>query len=70
MADGNFTRKTMDWHRRKTINARFVIVSDDMQWCRNIKGNDIVYSKFREPILDLAVLSLCYHTIITGGSFG
>ena len=71
MADANFTRKAMDWHRRKTAHARFVIVSDDMQWCRNnIKGNDIVYSKFREPILDLAVLSLCYHTILTGGSFG
>ena len=71
MADGNFTRKAMDWHRRKTANARFVIVSDDMQWCRNnIKGYDIVYSNFTEPIMDLAVLSLCYHTIITGGSFG
>lgn len=70
MADGNYTRKAMEWHRKKTDHVSFVVVSDDIKWCQdNIKGNDVIYSNFSEPIIDLAIMSLCHHAIITGGSF-
>lgn len=71
IADGNYTRKAMDWHRIKSDKALFVVVSDDIPWCKdNIKGDDVIFSSFTEGIIDLAVLSLCHHCIITGGSFG
>lgn len=71
VADGNYTRKAMEWQRSKFKNVLFVVVSDDKKWCRdNIKGNDVIFSNATEAIIDLAIMSLCNHCIITGGSFG
>ena len=71
VADGNYTQKAMDWYRKKYNQCLFVVVSDDIPWCKdNIKGEDVVYSNFTEGIVDLAILSLCHHSIITGGTFG
>ena len=70
VADRNYTIKTMDFFRERHKDAVFVVVSDDHKWCRkNVKGSDVVYSNFKEPIIDMAILSLCNHTIITSGSF-
>ena len=71
IADGNYTRKAMDWHRTRSNKVLFVVVSDDIPWCKgNIKGKDVIFSNFTEGVLDMTVLSLCHHCIITGGSFG
>ena len=71
VADGNYTRKSMSFFREKYKDAFFVIVSDDQKWCRKtINGSDVIFSPFKEPIVDMAILSLCNHTIITAGSYG
>ena len=71
IADGNYTRKAMDWHRKRSDKVLFVVVSDDKPWCKdNIKGKDVIFSNFTEGVLDMTILSLCQHCIITGGSFG
>ena len=71
VADGNYTRKAMSAFRAQYIDAFFVVVSDDQDWCKeNIKGNDVTFSPFKEPIVDMAILSLCDHVIITAGTFG
>ena len=71
VADGNYIRRAMEWYRRKSDKCLFVVVSDDKRWCRdNIKGGDVIYSHYEKGIIDMAILSLCHHSIITGGSFG
>ena len=70
VADGNYTQKAMTFYRQRYKDAHFVVCSDDMKWCKkNINGSDISYSKFKEPILDMTLMSLCHHMIITAGTF-
>ena len=65
-----YISKAMDFFRRQHTYARFVVVSNDIKWCRdNISGTDVFFSNFTEPILDMAILSLCDHTIISTGTF-
>jgi hypothetical protein len=49
----------------------FVVCSDDYEWCNNVWGNDenftVVNSK--SPYVDLCVMSLCDHHIISNSSF-
>jgi len=52
-------------------NVRFLITSDDIEWCRTqeIFSNSVLVDS-SNPILDLAILSHCDHMILTVGSFG
>ena len=71
VADRNYTRKSMNFFRENYKDAFFVVLSDDQKWCKdNINGSDVIFSPFKEPIVDMAILSLCNHTIITSGSYG
>ena len=70
VADKFYINRAMEFFRKKYENAFFVVVSDDKKWCKdNFKGNDVLFSQFREPILDMAIMSLSDHAIITAGSF-
>lgn len=67
--------RAMNYFRNKfPKRALFVVVSDDMQWCRhNLQSDDIVYagnSETSNPAIDLALLASCNHSIITYGNFG
>ena len=65
-----FLLKAMNWFRHQHKDARFVVVSNDQQWCKdNIHGEDVFFSTFTEPILDMAILSLCNHTVMSTGTF-
>ena len=64
---------------RKNYNASlgfiniFVVVSDDLQWCKNtFQDMDDVYFSHEDhsPYLDLAILSKCNHSIFGLGTFG
>lgn len=50
----------------------FVVCSDSIDWCRDALQNrtDVVFVATGQPELDMAILSLCDHSIITVGSFG
>ena len=62
--------KAMNWFRRQHKDTRFVVVSDDQSWCRdNISGKDVFFSTLTAPILDMAILSLCNHTVMSTGTF-
>ena len=68
--DQEFFNKSMNYYRRLYSDAIFVVVSDDQPWCqRNIVGPYVRYSSFREAIVDLAIMTLSDHTIITAGTF-
>ncbi|KAL3871027.1 hypothetical protein ACJMK2_039051 [Sinanodonta woodiana] len=71
-ATPSYLHKSMTYFREKYSNIIFIIASDDISWCKdNIKINyDNVFSKFDDPLVDMAMLSVCDHVIITSGTFG
>ena len=71
VASKRYMKKAMDYFRHLYPNAFFVVVSNGKKWCRqNLAGKDVTFSKFKEPIIDMSILSLCDHAIVTSGSFG
>ncbi|XP_067652747.1 galactoside alpha-(1,2)-fucosyltransferase 2-like [Haliotis asinina] len=71
-ANKDYLDKALTYFRSKFKNASFIVVSDDIKWCEeNIKGEDVhILKKNNSPEVDMAILTLCNHTIITSGSFG
>ena len=70
VADRLYIKKAMNFFITKYPNSFFVVVSDDKRWCKdNIVGTNVVFSEFELPIIDLAIMSLCDHMIITVGTF-
>ena len=66
----------MNLFRTLVVNPIFIVVSDDMVWCReHIVGPDVIYAP-DEAVedtkigRDLALLASCSHTILTYGTFG
>jgi hypothetical protein len=55
----------------KFTNHKFLIFSDDIQWCKNNFGNEnnIIYSELNSHIQDMCGMSLCSHNIIANSSF-
>ena len=71
IADKHYINKSMHFFRERFKYAHFVVCSDGMKWSQeNIVGPDVTFSIFRKPIIDMAIMSLCDHMIITAGSFG
>ena len=69
-APTTYITKAFDYYRNKYPNAQFVMVSDDSKWCQNnFKHSDIHVVSLGDPYLDLALLSLCEHTIMTTGTY-
>jgi len=63
----------MNYFRRKYVNCRFVIASDDKKYVETTLGNNtdifITPSNFFAGD-DLAALGLCEHAIVTAGTYG
>lgn len=54
-------------------NAHFIVASDDKSYCKNLfhsRSNIFLTPSTFSPGDDLITLSLCQHSIITGGTFG
>ena len=70
VAKMDYINRAMSYFRRNYKDMFFIVVSDDMQWCRdNIRSDGVIFSPFEKPITDMAIMSLCDHMIITVGSF-
>lgn len=51
-------------------DSKFFIVSDDMNWAKeNIKGENIIYSDFKDEISDFYSMICCDHNIISNSTF-
>ena len=49
---------------------RFIFISDDIEWCKeNFNGNNYIFSDLNDEILDLTLMSLCSHNILSNSSF-
>lgn len=63
----------MNYYRRKYVNCRFVVASDDKKYVETTLGNNT--DIFITPLDfsagdDLAAMGLCEHMIITAGTYG
>jgi galactoside 2-L-fucosyltransferase 1/2 len=69
--DAEYFRRAMQYYHQKYAYIQFVVCSDDIQWAElNIEGENVVFSKGNSDVVDLAILTLCNHTIVSVGSFG
>lgn len=71
LASKDYLLQAMTYYRQKYGKVLFVVCSDSKLWpFLNIPHNDTVFISGQKPELDMAILSLCDHSIITVGSFG
>ncbi len=75
VADKPYVEEAMKYFRDRFTRLVFIVVSENHQWFKQEIGDsssipDVIFSTQTEPAVDLAILSLCNHTIITVGSFG
>jgi hypothetical protein len=71
------------WHNKmmkklKSDDNIFLIISDDIEWCKeNIKGDDVIYSKFsvdghseiKSEYLDLCLITYCDNFVMSCSTF-
>jgi len=56
--------------KEKTDSIKFVIFSDDPNWCREeFKGEDFIISDLGNAYYEMCAMSLCDHHIIANSSF-
>ncbi|XP_064092505.1 galactoside alpha-(1,2)-fucosyltransferase 2-like [Macrobrachium nipponense] len=69
--DEVYFQRAFNFFRKRTDNPVFVVVSDDHGWCQEVlETSDVaVAGTKKDPIIDLAVLSLGDHHIISYGTF-
>jgi hypothetical protein len=47
----------------------FLIFSDDMEWCKSIFPEGVVFMESNNQFIDLCLMSMCEHNIISNSSF-
>jgi len=47
----------------------FLIFSDDIEWCEHIFPENVHYIKYNNQFIDLCLMSLCHHNIISNSSY-
>ncbi|XP_074651625.1 galactoside alpha-(1,2)-fucosyltransferase 2-like [Tubulanus polymorphus] len=72
VADEQYIERAMQKMTSMYKNILFIVVSDDIVWCEdNIKYyNNTIFSYGKSAAVDMAILSMCNHVIMTTGSFG
>jgi len=69
--EADYFNRSMAYYSACHPRVLFVVLSNDMKWCRrNVVGDHVVYSVGKPPPVDMAIASLCDHAIITIGSYG
>lgn len=65
-----YIQRAMDFYRSLFKHPLFIIVSDDIEWCKkNIKKTNNVFFPHGGQAEDFAILVSCNHSVITSGSF-
>jgi galactoside 2-L-fucosyltransferase 1/2 len=67
----SFYQKAMDYFQDRYGSIQFIVASDDPDWCaaQPIFAKAQILRHHTAPV-DMAILSLCHHVIISRGSFG
>ncbi|XP_013411914.2 galactoside 2-alpha-L-fucosyltransferase 2-like [Lingula anatina] len=73
VADAAYIHRAMAYFKDRYPDSIFIVCSDEIPWCKkNIPDTDgnVVFTEESNPAyVDLAILSLCNHTIMTVGTF-
>ena len=70
VAPVSYFRKAMAYFQKKYPKLVFIVCSHDMVWTKeNVIGENVVYSEKNSAAVDLAILSLCDHMVMSVGSF-
>ena len=72
VADVEYLNRAIAYFKNK-YSCVFVVSSNDLQWSENALkhyANNTVYTRGNSATLDLAILSMCDHVIMTVGTFG
>ena len=70
-APASYVRKAMDHMREKHGDVVFILVTDDINWCRDMfKAPDNVIADRASAGVHMAVLASCDHVIMTVGTYG
>lgn len=70
----NYYLKAMSFF--KDENVKFIVFSDDIAWCKenlrinSIEENSLVYIEGNNQYVDLCMMTLCDHNIISTSTFG
>jgi galactoside 2-L-fucosyltransferase 1/2 len=73
ISSDKFIFDAMTYYKTKYHSVNFIFVSDDKLYCRNVFGkrNDTFFTPNSfTPAMDMAILTLCDHIIITVGTYG
>ena len=68
----SYYQQAMDYFRKKYTSVHFIVCSDTPAWChQNLQAPDVHFpSGERQVPVDLALMTLCNHTIMSVGTFG
>lgn len=74
ICDMKYFLNSVDYIRSKIKSPHFFVFSDDIEWCtENINIPECSFVKIkrsvRNPVIDLYLMSLCKHNIISNSSF-
>ena len=74
-ASEDYIERAMNYYRDKYKNTIFLCFSNpnanDTKWVQeNVNGSDVIVMTPRAREIDMCILSMCNHTIMTVGSFG
>lgn len=71
VAGYDYIQRAMNYFKRKFERVHFIALSEDKSWCHTyLKRNDTTVSPFHMAAVDLAIMTLCDHVIMTSGTFG
>lgn len=63
-----YYKKSIELLKDKT--DKFVVFSDDIEWCKNnLKNNNFIYIEDEKDYIELYLISLCKNNIISNSSF-
>ena len=65
-----YFHKAMDYYRQHFPNTIFLVTSDDIEWCKvKLGSSDVFFVEGQHEAVDMAVLSMTNHTVISVGTF-
>lgn len=71
VATPEYITKALSYFRQLLKSPMFLVISDDPKWSKaHMQGKDVVYTGTGNVEVDMSLMSLCNHAIITSGTFG
>nr|XP_045602559.1 galactoside alpha-(1,2)-fucosyltransferase 1-like [Procambarus clarkii] len=67
----NYFQRAFKFFRHRVASPVFAVSSDDPEWCKdNIMDKDVVFVGTKDSVMDMALMSLGDHHVITYGTYG